>query len=216
MSTAPITVVIPTVGPRVELLKQALGSVAGQELHPAAIVIEEDKEHNGAPVTRQRGMDRVNTEVVAFLDDDDLFKPEHLQVLWDTMQATGADVVYPWFDVTDARGNPLNGDPFPQFFDLPWDKTNPHLFPISYLARTQVVRDAGGFVEASEELYGHRLVSGEDWRLILHMNEIATIHHVPVRTWIWRHWGGNASGLPEKVNWDTVYWRPDPAVALDW
>jgi hypothetical protein len=40
------------------------------------------------------------------------------------------------------------------------------------------------------------------------MNEIAAIHHVPQRTWIWRHWGGNASGLPEKVNWDVVYWRP--------
>jgi glycosyltransferase involved in cell wall biosynthesis len=209
VSTADITVVIPTVAPRIELLKQALASVAQQELMPAAVVIQEDTARLGAPATRQAGMDRVNTEAVAFLDDDDLLKREHLRVLWDAMQRTGADVVYPWFEVTDAHGVPIpGGDPWPERFGRPWDRENPYLFPISYLARTDVVRAAGGFVEGASELYGHRLVSGEDWRLILHMNEIATIVHEPAKTWVWRHWGGNASGLPEKVNWDTVYWRP--------
>lgn len=138
------------------------------------------------------------------------------------IEETGADVVYPWMD-----GN----DPFPMFEGRPWDRNNPHLFPICYLARTQMVLEAGGFHYASKDLYGHELVAGEDWRLILHLNcrrglsggqidpatgephdhddecKLAVIHHHPERTWYYRAHGANSSGLPHNVPWGLTAWH---------
>jgi len=189
-----ISVVIPTVAPRANMLREALRSVAEQTLAPDTIIVQKDVEHEGAAVTRQKGTDRVDTEWCGFVDDDDIVYPQHLERLYETMQATGADVVYPWFDCT--------GDPFPQFEGLPWDSDNPHLFPVTFLARTEAIREAGGWRSASEELYGHNLVSGEDWRLVLSLVEIgAKIVHLPERTWRWVHHGQNSSGLPERVQW---------------
>lgn len=190
-----ISMVIPTIGPRRAMLGQALRTVGEQTLLPDTIIVSDDVEHLGGPATRQAGLDRVVTGLVAFLDDDDLLYPHHLETLVAAMEDTGADVIYPWFVCT---GN----DPFPQFFGEPFDPEFPHLFPITYLARTQVVRDAGGFAEGAKELYGHEQVAGEDWRAILGMvKNRAKIVHVPVRTWVWQHHGGNTSGLPWRVQW---------------
>jgi glycosyltransferase involved in cell wall biosynthesis len=89
-----ITVVIATIPIRAKMLRKALASVVLQTFQPAAIVVEYDHEHTGAAATKNRGLARVTSDWVAFLDDDDQFMPEHLEKLREAQLATGADVVY--------------------------------------------------------------------------------------------------------------------------
>ena len=192
-----ISVVIPTVAPRAGMLREALRSVAEQTLVPDMIIVQDDVDHEGAAATRQKAQDRVTTEWTAPLDDDDLLQPQHLEALAEEAARTGADLVFPWFDMRNGT------DPFPQFFGEPWDNSAPHLFPVTWLGRTEVIQAAGGWAAASADLYGHSQVSGEDWRLILGLvAKDAKIVHLPQRTWTWVVHGSNSSGLPTNVRWD--------------
>jgi glycosyltransferase involved in cell wall biosynthesis len=191
------------------MLVETLMSVAGQSEPPDVIVVAYDTDRSGAAVTRQAGTDRVGTSLVAYADDDDLLHPQHLERLHATLVETGADLVYPWFDV-------LNGtDPFPQFYGRPWDNGDPHQIPVTFLARTDVIRAAGGWTEGWDrssaedpgvDVDGNR--AGEDWHLLLRLvGNGAKIVHLPERTWIWRHWTagsrvGNSSGLPSRIPWE--------------
>lgn len=200
--TPGITVVVTALPTRTPMLADALVSVTSQTRLPDALVVSWATDRTPAPVTRDRGLAGVQTEWVAFLDDDDMLYPRHLAVLESVAYRTGADVVYPWFDVVGGT------DPFPQFEGRPWDNAEPHQFPVTFLARTTLVRDVcGGFAygwdtaqgeDPGTDEYGNR--AGEDWRMILRMVAAkAHIHHHPERTWAWRHHAHNTSGLPSRV-----------------
>lgn len=192
-----ITVVIPSIPPRIKLLTRALLSVQNQTLQPASTVVVIDHSKEGAPRTRQRGLDAVQTEWVAFLDDDDELLPRHLQMLMETARETGADLVYPWFTVIGGT------DPFPEYFRRPWNDDEPHQVPITFLARTDAVRACDGFIDhldgddVGTDPMGNR--AGEDYRLVLRMvkNKMKIVH-LPEKSWSWYHNSGNTSGLPSR------------------
>lgn len=193
-----ITVVITTVGaPRAHLLPRAVASVEAQIRPPDRIVISTDTERRGAAHNRQAGTDQVETDLVAYLDDDDEFYPEHLALLEDHLEETGSDLVYPWFDVVGGA------DPFPMHFGQPWNPDRPVQFPVTYLARVEPIRQAGGWVpipEGAVHADGNR--AGEDWDLQMRLLTAgAKIRHLPLRTWLWHHDSGNTSGLPGWVQW---------------
>lgn len=173
-----VAVVIPTIPGRHHELRRAVESVQAQST-PATIVIEFDGDREGAAAARNRALQRVQTDWVAFLDDDDLFKPDHLRACARHATLTGADVVYPWFDGEDDIG----------MFGVPFDATllrRRNFIPVTALARTDLVRKVGGFVE-------HPDANGdpcEDWGLWLSLLDAgAVFSHLPQRTWI-RHPGG--------------------------
>lgn len=190
---------IPTVAARANMLQQALTSVKAQTLQPDVVIIQEDAEREGAAATRQRAQDKVRTVWTAPLDDDDQLLPHHLEHLLAEAERTDADLVFPWYEV---RGG---GDPMPEAFGRDWDaylsEHGPYQFPVTFLARTEVIQAAGGWCPMPE---GQRLEArpGEDWRLTLKLVEMgAKIVHMPEISWIWNHWGGNASGLPQNIPW---------------
>jgi glycosyltransferase involved in cell wall biosynthesis len=196
------TVVVCAIPTRMRMLSQALASVAAQTFQPVAISVSIDHERSGAAVNRQRAFDAVDTEWTAFLDDDDYLLPKHLERLVACQHDSGADLVFPWFDT-----EPAGCDPFPMHEGRSYDPKDPHQFPITYLVRTEVVREAGGFVTipvGPEHADGNR--AGEDWDLQLRLGAIgAKIVHLPERTWVWRHHGygtpgtpGNTSGLSSR------------------
>lgn len=195
MFDSAVTVCIPSIptGARAEMLARAVASVERQTLPPAALIVELDHDRTGAAATRQRALERVDTPFVAFLDDDDELFPEHLRLLTEAQARTGADLVYPWFEVEGGT------DPFTGQFGRPFDpdELRDHQFiPITVLARTQSVRDAGGFRDFPAEWGG----SNEDYRLwIAMLDEGCAFVHVPRRTWTWYHWHGNTSGSAK--NW---------------
>lgn len=195
-----ISIVITSVGrPRHPMLRRAIDSAMRQTLEADAIIVSVDTERRGAAQCRQNGLEMVRTPFVAWLDDDDELNPEHLEVLKAEMIRTKADVVYPWFDVIGGS------DPFPMHEGKPWNNDEPIQFPITYLARTEGISTAGGWVEVEEgEFHPDGNRAGEDWRLELNLVKIgAKIVHLPQRTWKWHHdtTGGNSSGLPGRINW---------------
>lgn len=194
--SALVTVVIPSIPTRVDngLLDRALHSVKMQTSRPAEVVVEIDEDRLGAGPTRNRGLMRVKTPYVAFLDDDDAFKPEHIDLLLDTMQGHDADYVYSWYDVIGGV------DPMPQFFNLPWDNAQPHQTTITTMVRTELAQSVGFGGEPEPDPNGGGIyVSGEDYRFTLGcMEKGAKITHLPRRTWQWFHHGANTSGLPNR------------------
>jgi hypothetical protein len=101
-----ITVVIPTIPPREALLRRALDSVAGatarieQEMGvPVSSIVVQDLARNGAAKTRHQGLLAVETEWVAFLDDDDVMHPDHLVQLYGAALEFGADYLWSRFQI---------------------------------------------------------------------------------------------------------------------
>lgn len=201
MSLEPgITVVIPAIPPRGEgvtpLYNRAIASVRAQTRSPEAIVSSFDLRHEGAAMTRNRALACVRTQWVAFLDDDDVLKPGHLELLERHAIETGAELVYPWFDV-------VNGfDPFPQYegreFDPDALRIVQNYIPVTVLARTALVRDVGGF-EPRNESAAPGASPCEEWGLWLKMLDTgATFSHLPLRTWEWHWHPGNTSGRGDR------------------
>lgn len=191
MSPLPITVVIPSIPPREDLLRTAVASVQAQWRVPAEVFIELDTAHAGAAATRDSGLRRVTTPWVAFLDDDDWFLPQHLGSLWVFAQDTGVDYAYSWFET-----HPAGSDPFPAtHFTEPWNPEEPRQTTVTTLVRTELAQEVG-FVTAPEDglVAGQR--AGEDWHFTLECNRLGKIGHLVERTWVWRHWGYGQPGIP--------------------
>lgn len=181
-----VTLVVPTIPPRRKMLDRALGSVWAQRRPFSDVHVCVDVDRRGAGPTRTRGMMRVDTEWTAFLDDDDDLYPDHLDVLIHHAIDHDADLVFPWFDVVGGT------DPFPEFEGQPFDTANPHMFPVTVLARTDVLQQTHGFPLACDS-------DGDDWPLWKELCAMgARIEHVNKRTWRWYHHGSNTSGRPDR------------------
>ena len=172
-----ITLVIPTIPGREELLRRAVTSVYAQSYRDGVIELQLDGDREGAAATRNRALERVETEWVAFLDDDDELKPNHLRACARHAWLTGADIVYPGYDT-------IGDDPI-GCFGIPFNPVllrQRNYIPVTVLARTDLVRDVGGFRDHPDE-YGERC---EDWGLWLALLDAgAKFSHLAQRTWIW-------------------------------
>lgn len=188
-----ITLIIASIPERAPLLGRALVSVSSQNLLPSKVIVSYDTENFGAAKTRQKALDDVSTEWVAFLDDDDELLPMHLERLMAFAIETEADFVFPWFTVVGGI------DPFPFFFGQEF-KGNSQT-TITVLAKTSAIRAVNGFHWNDESVetdnYGNR--AGEDFHLACKLLEAGfKIRHLPERTWLWHHDSGNTSGMPSR------------------
>jgi glycosyltransferase involved in cell wall biosynthesis len=185
-----ITVVMPTIPPRHNLMLRALDSVSAQTLPATAVVIETDNGRLGAAEARNRALRSVDTEWVAFLDDDDELLPDHLKLCARYATLSGVDVVYPGYEVFGGE-DPVN------CFGIPFDASllkRRNFIPVTTLCRTELVRAAGGFQPRPDE-HGDPC---EDWGLWLAMLERgAKFGHLPQRTWRW-HLGDTTRGRPDR------------------
>lgn len=192
-----ITVAIPTIPSRGARLRRAVFSVTMQERSASAISIALDTSKDGSAVTRNRALDAVQTEWVAFLDDDDLFLPNHLEVLARGAEETGADIVYGLPRVLDAHQNVV-----PRH----WTWGGPEVFApdllraqsyitVSSLVRTELAREVGGFEFRKSASGQYNDDHGFYVRLL---DAGAKFHHIHTETFIWNHHGGNTSGRPDQ------------------
>lgn len=127
-----ISVIIPTLN-RAELLGEALESVVNQTFDDVEVIVVNDGGRTLAPLleewqrklrlrlielTRTSGVSRARNlgvqhaggQYIAFLDDDDVFLPHHLQTAQDALATTGSDLVYLGALVSDRRLRSLPAD----------------------------------------------------------------------------------------------------------
>lgn len=181
-----ITVAVPAHPARIQsrLLQRALQSVLYQTYPAAGVSLAMDLTRAGAPATRQRALDGVTTPLVAFLDSDDYFDPDHLESLYGCMQDTGADYVFSYWHGPDFLGH----------FGKEFDPADPVETTITILVRTELAKQVG-FQAIPDRLEN----TGEDRRMTLGCIELgAKIVHLPKRTWTYGMHGQNSSGLPTK------------------
>ena len=187
-----ITVVVPTHPARVRngLTKRAVGSVLGQTLPAVAIVVEQDLTRAGAAATRDRGLRKVTTEWMAFLDSDDQFKPEHLAELMACAAETGADYCYAWYLPIGFGADPL------AHFGKIFDPEHPTQTTITVLVRTELAQTVG-FREPPPGALINGERYGEDFQFTVECIAAGgRIVHLPKRTWLWNCHGANTSGQP--------------------
>lgn len=182
-----ITMVIPSIPPRGQMLARLISTIGCQTLPPEAISVAIDIGREGAGPTRTRALEAAQTEWVAFVDDDDTLLPHHLETLMGAAIATNSDVVWPWFEVIAGT------DPFPELRGRQWDAQDPHMFPITTLVRTELAKEVGFTAPVHED------ISGEDHPFFAALSDAGGFFfHVDEITWQWWHNTGNTSGLPSR------------------
>lgn len=193
-----ITVCIPTIPGREEMLKRALESVDAQTMQPNCTIVINDKDRKGAYAARNDAIDLVRTDWISFLDDDDEFLPNHLEVLAREASRGDADLVYPYMIVDGGR------DPLAVTVNMNWvspfgvtfgQEQERHLrtwgnfVPITYLVRTKLAREVGGFPPAES----HQ--RPEDHLFLIKLLDAgARFKHVARRTWIYKIHSSNTGG----------------------
>lgn len=189
-----IAVVIPThPGRKASLLDRAIKSVLAQTWRPDELIITVDNHARGAGATRNRGLMHSQSTFTAFLDSDDEFLPNHLEVLTAVMRPDPRIIMaFTWFE---AVGMP---DPLGHF-GLPFNPATPHHTTVTTMVQTQVAQEVGGF-PANEEGSTPACLN-DDWIFLLRMCQYAVandkkIVHIPQRTWRYHSHGRNTSGRP--------------------
>lgn len=200
--TETIAVCIPTIPPRVPMLRNALRSVLDQDRAPDELVVVTDNEGCGAAATRNRAWRRASSDWIAFLDDDDTFLPGHLATLLANVE--DVDLVYPWFELPNGA-DPLyvkrDGQLVPAF-GVPFDEeqsryvmTEGNFIPVTVLVRRSWLELVDGFPPPGSARWPH--AECEDWGCWQDLLRAgARFRHVPERTWVWNWHGRNTSGKP--------------------
>lgn len=190
-----VAVCIPTVPGREDLLMRAELSVMKQDRQPDQLLVEVDADRTGAAATRNRLLNRVESDVIAWLDDDDWFKPSHLKACMRVIENTFAvDLVYPRPHMVNGR-DPTAVTHQGRFPVSPWGlrfsqemaahiKQVGSFIPITHLVRTETVRKIGGFPEGRTLPDGR--YQGEDERYLIGLLEAgAQFEHLDQKTWYW-------------------------------
>lgn len=200
-----VTAVVPSIPPRAKMLRRAVASVFTQTRPVDALSVAVDNHREGAAATRDRALRAANTDWVAFIDDDDIWLPHHLETLLDVAENTGADYVFSYFTVVDSAGNLTNIDPLGHF-GRPFNPDDPHQTTITTLVRTELAQQVG-FRQPPDGalILGQRY--GEDFQFTVECVKAgAKVLHVPQRTWLWNHHGIGRPGVPGNTSGCSDRW----------
>lgn len=206
-TTLPVTVIIRTKD-RPALLREAIESVRTNE-HPADIVVVNDGgvaprvekgvklvQHErpaGRSEAMNAGVKAATTKYIAFLDDDDLYYPEHLSTLAAAAQAAPAsaawytDAVSAFFAIGGSGQYEKNASLrlFGGDFDRQLLLVDNYIPLPALLVERTAFLDAGGF-DRQFDLF-------EDWDFLIRLSQRGDFTHVPRVTCEIRHFEGGGS-----------------------
>lgn len=167
-----ITVITPSLPERAVLLAEAIASAQAQTLPAHDHFVMFDSNRAGPALVRNRMLEDVETDLVAFLDDDDILYPDHLALL--EFALNGADLAFSWHD--DGPDTPRVQEWGAEA--IGWMTSRRNIIPVTVLARTEAIRRAGGFYP--QDRY-------EDYELWMRMlGQGCRFVCAPVVTWRYR------------------------------
>lgn len=128
-------------------------------------------EHGGVGAARDAGLSSARGTYVAYCDDDDIWKPNHLSTLLNYVtEHPEVDVVYAdseWIKAGQPSSVPYSVD-----YDVTLLGYSNYIFASDVLHRADAAKEAGGF-DRSLQAY-------EDWDLWLRMSESSKMIHLPI------------------------------------
>lgn len=190
-----VSVIVPTAN-RPALLGDALASLAGQSYpHWEAVVVNDGgedlqlpasvagkatclrlPERGGAARARNVALRAARGAVIAFLDDDDIYMPRHLQALVEGLRASGAALAYTKSVPVEERLVAGGREEIRRGFAYDYRYARELLLvrslmpPTTWGARREAFERCGGFDEA--------LAWTEDWDMLLRLAALAPFHQV--------------------------------------
>jgi len=210
MARLTVCVAVPTIPGRETDLERAVKSVHAQTRPPDQLLVERDSLRTGAAASRNRLLDRVETDLIAWLDDDDLLLPMHLRYCMRLFERQlgslekAPDLVYP---IPRVIGRDPTATTYQGHVVGPWKlrfgpeqeahlRRNGSFIPMTHLVRTDLVRAVGGFSEGYMVDEGRRYRGEDEDYLIKLLDAGAVFEHLPRKTWVWNaHPATSTAGL---------------------
>lgn len=208
-----VSVIVPTLD-RPETLHEALHSILRQTFRDFEIVVVNDggesvdpvidslkagdrivsirhEANRGLAAARNTGIRAARGEFIAFLDDDDLYYPDHLETLVGALSEDGCRAAYT--DAMrahvskDAGGRRVSMMDRPYAYDIsPDDLLLQNYFPVNCaMIRRDCLEKAGLFDES--------LTSHEDWDLWIRVSRETPFRHIPRVTCEFSWWADGGS-----------------------
>jgi GT2 family glycosyltransferase/MoaA/NifB/PqqE/SkfB family radical SAM enzyme len=192
-----ISVIVPTHN-RPEMLRDAIQSVLKQTFQDFEIIIVNDAgqdassvaqsfysskvkyishdTNKGLAAARNTGIRAASGKYIAYLDDDDIYYPEHLETLFTFLQESGEKVAYT--DAFRAHQHLQNNRYVTYYKDIPYshDFDNDRILyenfvpVLCFMHEKSCLDRCGMFDEAYTRL--------EDWELWLRMSRYFGMHHI--------------------------------------
>ena len=167
-----ISVLTPTIDGRQAMLVECMASVAAQTYTDVEHVVRVDQLGVGPAAVRNLAAVEASGDWLAFLDDDDLFLPHHLETL--ALFTPDFDVIY---SIATIQGRP-GFNPQRNVFDADRLRQSNYI-PCTGMVRRSFFEQVGGF---PDDLRGY-----EDYGLWLALLDAgARFVCVPETTWIYR------------------------------
>ena len=207
----PLVTVIIRTKDRLQLLKEALESVAEQTYpfievliindggnSPAEVVeLFKDRIHKvrlinfskniGRSRSGNKGIKEAQGDFIIFLDDDDIFYPTHIETLVDCARKNKFKVVYSDSYTVDYKVDPFqNKQLIKKYVYYSYDFSFEHLVLENYIPLLCLLFDAKllkqiGGFDPAFDLY-------EDWDLLIRVATIAPFYHIRLATCEYRQW----------------------------
>lgn len=196
-----IAVLTPSLPGRAYLLSEAMASVQAQSMTPTSHVVGIDYDRVGIGRMLNQLASSAEAEWLARLDDDDLFMPNHLEVL--ARGVDDADVIYTWCEVK-PRSRDGVVPPVPavlgpagwipnQEFDANLLRERNYI-PATTLIRRSLWREIGGWTLPGWGIGDspRQPEFAEDWDFWLRaLDAGARFRCIPEVTWTYRYHGAN-------------------------
>ncbi|MFD1094497.1 glycosyltransferase family 2 protein [Salegentibacter chungangensis] len=135
-----------------------LATIQGLAAEDSRLRIIRNKSNEGAGISRNKGIEAARGAFIAFLDDDDLWKPEKLEKQLKFMQESQVKVCFSSYELISEKGEKLNR----QVEALPFLTYNK-------LLKSNYVGNLTGIYNAGElgKIYAPEIRKRQDWGLWL-------------------------------------------------
>jgi glycosyltransferase involved in cell wall biosynthesis len=231
----PLISVIVRTKDRPKLLKRALQSIAAQTYKPVEVILVNDggcdldikemegilgdvflnyirlEKNTGRAHAGNIGIENAKGEYIGFLDDDDEFYPEHIEILYSYLKEKEAKVVYSDCEIIRLQYNiesddyvVLSKEPFLSYdYDFSFLLFSNYIPLICILFERIFLNEIGNFDE-SFELY-------EDWDFFIRAGNVYEFKHIRKITAIYKKWDITEqitlSSLGQNSEKDRLYYR---------